>query len=225
MPHAVVFDMDGLLFDTERLYQEAIALAALSKGHEVPSDFFQWTVGLPWTATRALFLSHFGEAFPFDEFQAAWVHHFWDLAEGRPLLKRGALELLDMLDRHGVPCAIATSSSPRTVERHLQAHNLVGRFQAIVGNGDYKKGKPEPDPFLKAAERLSIEPHLCLALEDSPNSVRAASSAGMMTIMVPDLLQPPDEIRRLCVLVALELHEVCRLISAHLGRGLPEVTL
>ena len=75
-------------------------------------------------------------------------------------------------------------------------------------------GKPAPDPFLKAAERLGVEPQLCLALEDSHNGVRSASSAGMITVMVPDLLEPTEEIRRLCTLVVRDLHEVRRLIVA-----------
>jgi HAD superfamily hydrolase (TIGR01509 family) len=224
IPLAVVFDMDGLLFDTERLYRETFVVAADTGGHDVSSDVLDQTVGLPWTETRTLLLSYFGESFPFDEFQAKWLSRFWEIAESRPLLKPGALELLDMLDRRGLPCAIATSSSPRTVERHLKAHNLMGCFQTIVGHGDYKKGKPEPDPFLKAAERLGIEPHRCLALEDSYNGIRSASSAGMMTIMVPDLIHPTDEIRRHCVRVAIDLHEVCRLFSAHPSHSLPEVT-
>jgi HAD superfamily hydrolase (TIGR01509 family) len=213
-PAAVVFDMDGLLFDTETLYQEAILLAAAEAGHEVSPGFFNRTVGLPWAQSRALLLSHFGEAFPVDEFQATWVRHFWVIAESRLALKPGALELLDTLDRFRLPRAIATSSSRRTVERHLTAHNLTERFDAIVGHGDYERGKPAPDPFLKAAERLGVEPRLCLALEDSHNGVRSASSAGMMTIMVPDLLEPTDEIRGLCAFVVRDLHEVLRLILA-----------
>jgi HAD superfamily hydrolase (TIGR01509 family) len=211
-PSAVVFDMDGLLFDTETLYQEAIFLAAAESGHEVAPDFFSHTVGLPWAQCRALLLSHFGEAFPVEEFQATWVRHFWVIAETRLALKPGALELLDTLDKLRLPRAIATSSSHRTVERHLITHHLMERFDVIVGHGDYERGKPAPDPFLKAAERLGVEPRLCLALEDSHNGIRSASSAGVMTIMVPDLLEPTEEIRGLCAFVVPDLHEVRRLI-------------
>jgi HAD superfamily hydrolase (TIGR01509 family) len=216
-PAAIIFDMDGLLFDTETLYQEAILLAAAEGGHEIAVDVFNRTVGLPWAESRALLLSHFGEAFRVDEFQATWVRHFWVIAETRLALKPGALELLDTLDQFRLPRAIATSSSRRTVERHLTAHNLMGRFEEIVAHGDYDRGKPAPDPFLKAAERLGVEPRLCLALEDSHNGIRSASSAGMMTIMVPDLLEPTDEIRALCIFVARDLHDVRRLILSSAG--------
>jgi beta-phosphoglucomutase-like phosphatase (HAD superfamily) len=206
--------MDGLLFGTESLYQEAILLVAAEGGHDVPPGFFNQTVGLPWAQCRALLLSHFGETFAADEFQAAWGRHFWVIAEPRLSLKVGALELLDTLDRFRLPRAIATSSIRKTVERHLTAHNLMGRFEEIVGHGDYERGKPASDPFLKAAEQLGVEPHLCLALEDSHNGIRSASSAGMMTIMVPDLLEPTDEIRGLCTFVVRDLHEVHSLLLA-----------
>ncbi|WP_275427111.1 HAD family hydrolase, partial [Stenotrophomonas maltophilia] len=85
-----------------------------------------------------------------------------------------------------MPRAIATSSTHRSVQHHLAAHGLLGRFDDIVAHGDYTRGKPAPDPFLQAAGRLGVEPEFCLALEDSHNGVRSASSAGMMTVMVPD---------------------------------------
>ena len=211
-PAAVIFDMDGLLFDTEALYQEALAFTAAGHGYTIAPDFFGKTVGLPWAQCRTLLLSYFGEALSVDEFEAAWIRHFWVIAETRLALKPGALELLDTLDQLGLPRAIATSSSRKTVERHLITHDLTGRFDEIVGHDDYETGKPAPDPFLKAAERLGVEPQLCLALEDSPNGVRSASAAGMMTVMVPDLIEPTEEIRALCSLVVPDLHEIRRLI-------------
>jgi HAD superfamily hydrolase (TIGR01509 family) len=213
-PAAVIFDMDGLLFDSETLYQEAVLLAATEHGREVAADFFARTVGLPSAQSRALLLSQFGDGFAVDEFQAAWVRHFWVIAETRLALKPGAIELLDLLDRLRLPRAIATSSSRTTVERHLSAHGLLDRFDAIVAHGDYDTGKPAPDPFLRAAERLGADPARCLALEDSHNGVRAAAAAGMMTIMVPDLLEATDEMRTLCILIAHDLHEVAELIAA-----------
>jgi HAD superfamily hydrolase (TIGR01509 family) len=211
-PAAVVFDMDGLLFDTEALYQEASVVAATEGGHDVTSGILNRTIGLPWPQTRSLLIDHFGDTFPADEFISAWVRHFDLMASTRLSLKPGATELLDALDDLRLPRAIATSSSHQTVQHHLTAHNLAGRFHEIVGHGDYASGKPAPDPFLKAAERLGVEPRLCLALEDSHNGVRSASSAGMITIMVPDLLEPTDEIRGLCTFVARDLHEVRSLI-------------
>ena len=131
------------------------------------------------------------------------------------------MELLATLDDLQIPRAIATSSAHHRVQDHLLSHNLGGRFHAIVGHGDYGASKPAPDPFLVAAERLGVEPKFCLALEDSHNGVRSANAAGMMTVMVPDLLEPTDEIRALCSFVAHDLHEVRRIIlrSAHIRRS------
>jgi HAD superfamily hydrolase (TIGR01509 family) len=211
-PAAVVFDMDGVIFDTERLYHEALHLAAAEAGREVAPDFFPQTIGLPGAQCRALLLSHFGETFAVDDFHKAWIRHFWVIAETRLALRPGVLDLLDTLDQLRLPRAIATSSSRQTVERHLTAHNLTERFDTLVVRGDYEAGKPAPDPFLRAAERLGVEPGRCLALEDSHNGVRSASSAGMMTIMVPDMLEPTDEILGFCTLVVRDLHDVRRLI-------------
>lgn len=208
MPVAVIFDMDGLLFDTEMLYRDAFALAVAERGYTPRSEIFGQLVGLPLPQSRALLVSHFGEAFPLDEFQAAWTRHFWIIAETRLALKPGVLELLDTLEALGLPRAIATSSSHQTVERHLHVHGLRDRFHAIVARGDYENGKPAPDPFLKAAERLAVDPRSCFALDDLHNGVRSASSAGMLTIMVPDLLEATDEMRGLCTHVAQNLYEV-----------------
>lgn len=213
-PEAVLFDMDGLLFDTEALWQEALLAAAAEAGLEVPQHVYDGSIGVRRSQCGPLFLTHFGEDFPFTNFHAGWRRHFWIVAEARPALKPGVPELLDLLDTLGLPRAIATSSSAATVERHLAAHGLTGCFDALVCRGDYESGKPAPDPFLKAAERLGVEPCLCLALEDSHVGVRSAAAAGTMTVMVPDLLEPTEALSSLCALVARDLHQVRDLVLA-----------
>jgi HAD superfamily hydrolase (TIGR01509 family) len=214
MPSAIVFDMDGVLVDSETLYQEAILLAAAEGGYTLDLDVVGRMTGAPWPLTRALLLAHFGESFPVDTFVEVWLRHYRVIAETRLALKPGVVELLDALDALRLPRGIATSSSPATVQHHLAATGIAGRFDAIVGAGDYPAGKPAPDPFLTAAKWLGVAPEACLALEDSHNGVRSASTAGMMTIMVPDLLPPTDDIRALCTGVAVDLHEVRRLVLA-----------
>jgi HAD superfamily hydrolase (TIGR01509 family) len=211
-PGAVIFDMDGLLFDTEALWQEALLSAAAEAGHRVPDELYNKSIGVRRSQTRGLFLSHFGEDFPFSDFHGSWTRHFWLIAAQKLALKPGGLELLETLDQLRLPRAIATSSSRTTVERHLASHGLTGRFDELVCRGDYENGKPAPDPFLTAAERLGVEPRLCLALEDSHIGVRSAAAAGMMTVMAPDLLEPTDDIRALCVLVVRDLHQVRDLV-------------
>ena len=213
-PTAVIFDMDGLLFDTEKLYQEAILAAATEVGCELTTASFLRMIGTPWHVTRSRLIDEHGATFPIEELRAAWIRHFDAIVSTRLSLKPGAAELLDTLDELRLPRAIATSSSHKTAQHHLTAHDLVERFHEIVAHGDYAAGKPAPDPYLKAAKRLGVEPRLCLALEDSHNGVRSASSAGMMPIMVPDLLKPTDEIRGLCTFVLDDLHAVRRLVLA-----------
>jgi HAD superfamily hydrolase (TIGR01509 family) len=214
IPQAVVFDMDGLLFDTEAIYREAMIATALRLGFEMPEHVFLAMVGLPPDASRAHLRSHYGSDFDVEAFWLESAGDFHKLSTGRRFLKAGVVELLGLLDLKGLRCAIATSSRHLDVQRNLTAHDLHGRFHHVVAQGDYARGKPNPDPFLKAAEMLSIAPEDCLALEDSFNGVRSAAAAGMMTVMVPDLIQPTDEIRKLCLRVACDLHEVRELLLA-----------
>jgi HAD superfamily hydrolase (TIGR01509 family) len=212
-PAAVIFDMDGLLFDTETLYGEAILTAAAEVGCTMSRDVFLQLIGRSREVNHRFLLEHYGADYPLEALIAAWGRHFRVLAAAGLPLKPGAAELLDLLDELRLPRAIATSSTHATVRGHLVSHGLTDRFHGVVAHGDYASGKPAPDPFLKAAEQLGVAPALCLALEDSHNGVRSASAAGMMTVMVPDLIAPTDEIQALCTFVVGDLHEVCRLVG------------
>ena len=213
-PAAVIFDMDGLLFDTEGLYGEAILTAAAEVGCAMSRDVFLQLIGRSREVNHRFLLDHYGSNYPLEALIATWSRHFQALAATGLPLKPGAAELLDLLDELQLPRAIATSNSHAVAQRHLASHGLADRFHGVVAHGDYTTGKPAPDPFLKAAERLGVAPSLCLALEDSHNGVRSASAAGMMTIMVPDLIPPTEEIYGLCTLIVDDLHAVCRLVEA-----------
>ena len=211
---AVVFDMDGLLVDTEVLYCDALSAQAAAMGYELTMDVLKRMIGHSWAGSTTVLKAHFGDAFDTEALRDGSIVRFYELAEGGIALKAGVREVLDVLVERAIPRAIATSSRRHEVEHHIGHHGLLDRFQAIVASGDYPRPKPNPDPFLIAAERLGVDPADCLALEDSHNGVRAASSAGMMTIMVPDMLDPTEEMHSLCVRIARDLHEVRELLEA-----------
>ena len=213
---AVVFDMDGLLVDTEQVVFEAMCAAARGDGRELPLDIFKRMVGLPGHVSDRIVIEHFGEGFDVERWRVEVSRHFDTMAGAGIALKAGVVELLDILDARAMPRAVATSSTRNAVQHSLGQHGLVERFHAIISRELQTRHKPHPDPFLQAAAALGVAPQDCLALEDSHNGVRSASSAGMMTIMVPDMLDPTEEMQSLCVRIATDLHEVRELLA---GQG------
>ena len=214
-PCAVIFDMDGLLFDSETAYRDAVIATARTMGYEFPEALFLRMVGLTWADNEHQLFSHFGPDFPATALRTDAVLRLREHSDAVGVaMKAGVVETLNLLDDLGLPRAIATSSHHEDVEHHLAAHGLLGRFHAVVAQGDYARAKPNPDPYLLAAQRLGVAPEFCLALEDSHNGVRSASAAGMMTVMVPDLLETTDEMRALCVYIADDLHAVRGLLVA-----------
>ena len=210
---AVIFDMDGLIFDTERPIKRVIVDAALAVGFVMPEAFYQTMIGVPGPECDMLIQAHFGPAFPFQAFDAACRSEIARVLGEGVAVKPGAAELLGELHARQVPIALATSSGRVHAERHLGAADLRRFFSAVVTRNDVSRGKPHPDLFLKAAGDLGVAPERCLVLEDSHNGVRAAHAAGCLPIMVPDLLEANDEMRKLCVLIAGDLHEVRSLLA------------
>lgn len=216
-PHAVVFDLDGLLLDSERLIRDAMLTVSPRFGKAIDLPFFLGLVGHTRADNDVLLLQHFGDAAIVEDFHVAVRAHVQAEAAAGAALKAGVIELLDTLDAAQLPRAIATSSSHDWVDRHLVAHRLTERFNAVIARGDYTHSKPHPEPYLTAARQLDAAPEHCIALEDSYSGVRAAHAAGMMTIMVPDLLVPTDDMRERAFRIVDTLHDVVALIEERHG--------
>ncbi len=211
---AVIFDLDGLILDSERPIRDAVIEVIAALGFEMPEDFYARLIGVPGPECDVMIRAYFGASFPFDTYFENSNARIADALAGGIALKSGVREILGHLEQRATPLALATSSSRRYVERQLDANDLAPFFKAVATRDDVRRGKPHPDLFLKAAADLGVAPERCLVLEDSHNGVRAAHAAGCVPIMVPDLLQATDEMRALCLGVATDLHEVRRLLGA-----------
>ncbi|MDB5545490.1 MAG: HAD-superfamily hydrolase, subfamily variant 3 [Hyphomicrobiales bacterium] len=212
-PKAVIFDMDGLLVDTERLAMRALAETAQELGIDAPDMFCKRMIGVPVDGCLLLLRDRFGPNFDADSFlQQGSARMETFIRKGMLRSKPGVTELLDFLDASKLPRAIATSSSRSKAETHLLAAGIRQRFDIVVTRDDVERGKPYPDLFLKAASRLGANARKCLVLEDSYNGVRAAHAAGAMVVMVPDLLPPTAETDVRCAWTATDLHQVRRML-------------
>jgi HAD superfamily hydrolase (TIGR01509 family) len=213
-PSAVIFDMDGLMLDTERLAPQAWADASAAMGVEFDMSLLPRMVGRNLRDCRMLIVERHGHAYPTAAMMRAW-HVAYDAIVERDgiVIKPGLFELLDWLESEGIPKAVATSTRRDRAQAKLAQTALLARFATLVGGDEIARGKPAPDIFLAAAERLGEVPEACLVLEDSEPGVRAALAAGMTPIMVPDLQPPSPELLRLAPLVVSSLAEA----HAHLA--------
>lgn len=212
---ACVFDMDGLLLDSERLSMAAMHRAGAEAGLPLPEAFCRGMIGSPADRCAASLRERFGSSLAAEALLARHAILLDAMvAAGELKLKRGVPALLDALDARGIRRAVATSSERKRALRHLAEAGILHRFAAVVTRDDVERGKPHPEPFLLAAARLGVAPADCLALEDSHAGVRSAHAAGMRVVMVPDLLEPTEEIRGLAHGIAADLHAVAALLDA-----------
>lgn len=205
---AVIFDMDGLLVDSEPVYKRAWQEAASQLGFEISDDHYLSLLGLPERDYETAVLDILGQSFPMQEFRARWKR-LWlkHVADGLLRPKSGAMELVAALQSARVPISIATASTRAYATLSLQSVGLDSLSHHVVADEDVARGKPAPDAFLLAASRLGVSPSECLVLEDSVTGADAGLSAGMSVILIPDLAEPPAEFRDRMLLVAASLDE------------------
>lgn len=214
MIKALVFDMDGLIFDSERIVQRSWEDAGNILGIPHMGGHIYNTLGMNAAARKIYFSEAVGADFPYEEFRSLTSLRFREIVEKEGLLvKPGAEELMACAKDRGLKLAVATSSSRKYASRNLKEADLYRYFDSFVYGDMVHHAKPNPEIYLMACGALGVNPAQAVALEDSPGGIRSAHSAGMIPVMVPDLVQPDEEVRELAYKVVRTLHEIPALIE------------
>jgi len=192
---AAIFDMDGLLIDSERAISQAWLAGARELGFELKMSDFVRVIGTAAQQSTAMLIEIMGSEQAMRA-TAAKASALLPHADGGPVfpLKTGALPLLQALRVAGIPCAVASSSSVDEIRHRLSHVDVLKYFRAIAGGNEVTHGKPDPALYLLAAARLCVAPEDCIAFEDSENGARAAQAAGVRVVIVPDLKHPPEDV-------------------------------
>ena len=211
MIEAIVFDMDGLLFDSERIVQRSWEEAGNQLGLEHMGETIYHTLGMNLAGRNHYFRNTIAKDFPCEEFAKQARIWFYKIVneEGLPM-KNGARKLLEYGKANGYRMAIATSSRREYALKNLKAAKIYDFFDAGVFGDMVQHAKPDPEIYLKACDSIGAAPANCIALEDAPAGIRAAYAAGMKPIMIPDLVAPTPEIEAL-------LYEICDTLLGVIG--------
>ena len=198
MIHTIVFDMDGVLIDTENLLLKIWKEVAKENGIKDIESTLKLCIGITNNETEAVFARIYGKDFPYQKYKAAASEMYCAQIQkdGLPV-KPGVYELFGFLKENGWQIGLASSTREAVVRSEMESIGLLDYFHVVVCGDMVPRSKPNPDIYLKACELLNVSPGCCYAVEDSPNGIRAASGAGMKAIMVPDLIEPDLELQKL----------------------------
>lgn len=216
MIKAVVFDMDGVIFDSEKLYRKHWMITGAEYG--IPEDTMRELCNLIAGSTKErnekLMKSRFGEDFDYTTFRSKTMERMdQDILENGVELKPGVKELFCYLKENNYKIGLATSTQQERAQRNLTNAGIIDYFDHIVYGGVVENGKPAPDIYLKACADLGVLPKEAIGIEDSINGVKSSAAAGLYTIMVVDLIEPTEEIRPLTRQIYDSLFDVMELLS------------
>lgn len=206
---AVIFDMDGLMFDTERIFIEAWDYAGEKIGIGKVGYMNLKTLGLNKKEADAVCRQEFGENCDLEElrrYSKEFISNYYK--NNKVPVKKGLYHLLDYLKERKFHLAVASSSPRWEVERHLKDAGVFEYFEAVVCGDMIEKSKPAPDIYFAVCENLALSPSVCYAIEDSKNGLLSAYRAGCVPLMVPDLWQPDEEVRQFVAGIFEDLEKV-----------------
>jgi HAD superfamily hydrolase (TIGR01509 family) len=214
----VIFDMDGVMFDTEKIAHRSWKYLGKKYNYNINDGIFKKTVGLNIKSTEQVYKKHFGAGFPFKKMKDEQIKMMKDyiLSEGAPV-KDGVNELLSYIKNKNLKMALATSALKERAELLLKISDTRKYFDVITCGDEIINGKPDPEIFLKTAQKLSCEPENCVVLEDSENGIAAAYRAGMLPILILDFIRPGKEIEAMLFKKFDDLKEVKEYFEDNLG--------
>lgn len=215
----LVFDMDGLLFDTERIVQRSWTLSGAELGYPDIGEQIYNTIGFNRKKRAAYFKNLYGENFPHDVFQEKAAAYFMEIAdkEGIPV-KEGVREILAFAAEHRLQVGLATSSSSEYAVENLRAAGIYEYFDGFVCGNQVTCSKPDPEIYQKACQAISVQPEEAIAFEDAPAGIESAFGAGLKAVMIPDLVSPSDEILKKVWMVKKSLSEVIPFLREELEK-------
>jgi HAD superfamily hydrolase (TIGR01509 family) len=212
--NAVIFDMDGLLLDTEKIALAVFVTSCREFGFKPDTKIYYQCIGTTFPDMKKILREGYGESFPLDAVLELWSRKFHEETDPKPIhLKIGTLELLRYLEKEGIKKAVVTSTRQENALRWLTNAGILHYFDFVLGGDQVTNGKPHPEIYLTACQRLNEEPDCCLALEDSDNGVLSASDAGLTVIQIPDLVQPSAKVRALGHRIVKSLADVESFLS------------
>lgn len=214
LPKAVIFDMDGLMLDTEYLAMQAFLKAGKQLDLPLTKQIFIKLIGINEEESNKIIEKELGHPLPEDKLSKTFYHEYDNIiAEQGIPLKPGLLDLLDYLSKKSIKCAVVTSTKAELATERLNFVKILHYFSFIIGGDQVAHGKPNPEPYLKAVQRLNMRPQDCIVLEDSNNGIKSGCSAGLKVIAIPDLAPLSEESRRTAYKTFSSLIEVKDFLS------------
>ena len=206
---AVIFDMDGILIDTERISFNAFKEVLKGYNYEMSEEFYLTMIGRNVKSIKEVMLSEYGSSFPFDEIYEKKVKIAVETIDrDGVIIKPGVHELVDYLKDNNYRIAVATSTRKERAHYLLEQIGIKDKVDYIICGDQVVNSKPDPEIFLKAAKGIGIEPQNCMVIEDSDAGILAASRAGMTGINVPDMKKPDENMKKLAFNICRSLLDV-----------------
>lgn len=206
---AAIFDMDGLLLDTERVCKRIFQQACEAQNVPFLEEVYLRIIGCNSAGIEKIIREGYGPSLDYPALHVEWRDRYNAVVKHQAIpVKEGVIELLEWLKANNVPTAVATSTQKDVAQIKLRLAGLDQYFDSLSTGCEVSHGKPHPEIYLLAANRLGVEPEKCLAFEDSNNGTRSAIAANMITFQIPDLVEPCDEVKALGHTIAPSLTDV-----------------